>query len=135
MRISRNTVDTSKFNRKAQLSYELRLKDFEMAMQDVYDFLFDVNSQLSKKGLQRLDDMLRPAIMSGVLSDMITASMGKTLPNARGKQIFQRPPGPHCAGSLFRQCRQGERNFGDVVSICAFMSLMSGMSYKAGEIV
>ena len=85
MRISRNTVDTSKFNRKAQLPYELRLKDFEMAMQDVYDFFFDVNSQLSKKGLQRLDDMLRPAIMSGVLSDMITASMGKTLPNARGK--------------------------------------------------
>lgn len=77
MHISRNTVDTSKFNRKAQLPYELRLKDFEMAMQDVYDFFFDVNSNLSKKGLQRLDDMLRPAIMSGVLSDMITASMAK----------------------------------------------------------
>lgn len=77
MRLSRNTVDISKFNRKAQLPYELRLKDFEMAMQDVYDFFFDVNSQLSKKGLQRLDDMLRPAIMSGVLSDMITASMAK----------------------------------------------------------
>lgn len=77
MRLSRNAVDTSKFNRKAQLPYELRLKDFEMAMQDVYDFFFDVNSQLSKKGLQRLDDMLRPAIMSGVLSDMITASMAK----------------------------------------------------------
>jgi hypothetical protein len=77
MRLSRNAVDTSNFNRKAQLPYELRLKDFEMAMQDVYDFFFDVNSQLSKKGLQRLDDMLRPAIMSGVLSDMITASMAK----------------------------------------------------------
>ncbi|MHB8843192.1 MAG: hypothetical protein ACYC7L_00450 [Nitrospirota bacterium] len=75
MRIFRNTVDSSKFNRKALLPYELRLKDFEMAMQDVYDFFFDVNSNLSKKGLQRLDDMLRPAIMSGVLSDMITASM------------------------------------------------------------
>ncbi len=77
MPITRNTVDTSKFNRKAQLPYELRLKDFEMAMQDVYDFFFDVNSNLSKKGLQKLDDMLRPAIMSGVLSDMITASMAK----------------------------------------------------------
>ena len=77
MRLSRNTVDSSKFNRKAQLPYELRLKDFEMAMQDVYDFFFDVNSNLSKKGLQRLDDMLRPAIMSGVLSDMVTASMSK----------------------------------------------------------
>lgn len=44
-------------------------------MQDVYDFFFDVNSHLVDKGLQRLDDMLRPAIMSGVLSDMLTASL------------------------------------------------------------
>jgi hypothetical protein len=48
-----------------------------MAMQDVYDFFHDVNSHLSGKGLQRLDDMLRPAIMSGFLSDMLTASLAK----------------------------------------------------------
>lgn len=48
-----------------------------MAMQDVYDFFFDVNSHLLSKGLQRLDELLRPAIMSGVLSDMITASLAK----------------------------------------------------------
>jgi hypothetical protein len=70
-------VERTKFNKVAQLPYELRLRDFEMAMQDVYDFFFDVNSYLSKKGLQRLDEMLRPAIMSGVLSDMLTASLAK----------------------------------------------------------
>lgn len=48
-----------------------------MAMQDVYDFFFDVNRELVKRGLQRLDDMLRPAIMSGLLSDMLTASLAK----------------------------------------------------------
>ncbi|MEK7242792.1 MAG: hypothetical protein AAB112_01305 [Thermodesulfobacteriota bacterium] len=48
-----------------------------MAMQDVYDFFYDVNSNLARKGLQRLDDMLRPAIMSGVLSDMLSASLAK----------------------------------------------------------
>lgn len=73
----RNLVDTSKFNRDAVLPYELRLQDFQMAMQDVYDFLYDVNAHLTQKGLQRLDDMLRPAIMSGVLSDMLTASLAK----------------------------------------------------------
>jgi len=73
----RNRADVSKFNRAATLPYELRLMDFEMAMQDVYDFFFDVNSHLMGKGLQRLDDMLRPAIMSGVLSDMLTASLAK----------------------------------------------------------
>lgn len=77
MAITRNIVDASKFNKKAQLPYQLRLQDFEMAMQDVYDFFFDVNAHLVKKGLLRLDDMLRPAIMSGVLSDMLTASMAK----------------------------------------------------------
>lgn len=48
-----------------------------MAMQDVYDFFFDVNTLLLGKGLERLDNMLRPAIMSGVLSDMLTASLAK----------------------------------------------------------
>jgi len=77
MKIGRNVVDTTKFNKDCQLPYELRLKDFEIAMQDIYDFFYDVNSHLAKKGLQRLDDMLRPAIMSGVLSDMLAASLAK----------------------------------------------------------
>jgi hypothetical protein len=75
--MERNVVDNEKFNKKVVLPFELRQSDFQMAMQDVYDFFYDVNSHLSKKGLQRLDEMLRPAIMSGVLSDMITASLAK----------------------------------------------------------
>jgi hypothetical protein len=46
-------------------------------MQDVYDFFYDVNLLFQKKGLPRLDDELRPAIMSGLLSDMLTASIAK----------------------------------------------------------
>jgi hypothetical protein len=75
--IARVTADVSKFNQNAILPYELRLEDIQMAMRDVYDFFFDVNSYLADKGLQRLDDMLRPAIMSGLLSDMLTASLAK----------------------------------------------------------
>jgi hypothetical protein len=77
MPIFRNTVDIAKFNRNAGLPYELRTQDFQLAMQDVYDCFYDVNSHLSGKGLQRLDDMLRPAIMSGLISDMLTASLAK----------------------------------------------------------
>ncbi|MBI3372534.1 MAG: hypothetical protein HY017_12390 [Betaproteobacteria bacterium] len=77
MAVTRNTVDDAKFNRKAKLPYELRVDDFALAMQDIYDFFYDVNSHLVAKGLDRLDDMLRPAIMSGVLSDMLTASLAK----------------------------------------------------------
>ena len=77
MPITRNIVDRTRFNPLASLPYELRIRDFESAMQDVYDFLYDVNANLVGKGLQRLDDMLRPAIMSGILSDMVTASLAK----------------------------------------------------------
>lgn len=77
MSIVKNEFEPQSFNKKAKLPFELRLKDFEMAMQDIYDFLYDVNRGLVQRGLQRLDDMLRPAIMSGVLSDMLTASLAK----------------------------------------------------------
>jgi len=77
MAIHRNQVDETKLNGSAVLPFELRLKDFAMAMQDVYDFFHDVNIGLVERGLERLDDMLRPAIMSGLLSDMLTASLGK----------------------------------------------------------
>ena len=77
MAIYRNTVDDTKFNDNVVLPFELRVQDFHLAIQDVYDFFFDVNSHLIEKGLQRLDDMVRPAIMSGLLSDMLTASLAK----------------------------------------------------------
>ena len=75
--MTRKTVDSAKFNGKAKLPFELRLEDFSLALQDIYDFFHDVNSHLVGKGLDRLDDMLRPAIMSGVLSDMLTASLAR----------------------------------------------------------
>ena len=75
--IVRNQANSAGFNQNASLPFQLRLKDFELAMQDIYDFFFDVNVLLTSKGLQRLDDMLRPAIMSGLLSDMLTASLAK----------------------------------------------------------
>ena len=77
MPVTRNRVAEDGFNKAAVLPYELRLEDFKLAIQDVYDFFFDVNFRLVEKGLDRLDDMLRPAIMSGVLSDMLTASLAK----------------------------------------------------------
>lgn len=75
--VQRNVVDAGKLNTASRLPFELRLEDFRRAMQDVYDFFFDVNTGLVAKGLDRLDDTLRPAIMSGVLSDMLAASLAK----------------------------------------------------------
>lgn len=77
MPIIRNRVVQEGFNQQASLPYQLRLLDFQLAMQDAYDFFYDVNTGLIDRGLERLDDLLRPAIMSGVLSDMLTASLAK----------------------------------------------------------
>jgi hypothetical protein len=76
MPISRNRPKPEHFNPAATLPFELRL-DFSIALQDIYDFFFDVNSFLTNKGLRRLDNMLRPAIMSGLLSDLLTESLAK----------------------------------------------------------
>jgi hypothetical protein len=73
----RRSPDPNKFNRSATLPYELRVEDFALAMQDVYDFFADINGHLGSKGLHRLDDMLRAANMSGLISDMLTASLAK----------------------------------------------------------
>jgi hypothetical protein len=74
---SRNVPDSGKFNRNRALPFNLRIEDFKMAMQDVYDFFYDVNTHFFARGLERLDDTLRPAIMSGLLSDMLTVSLAK----------------------------------------------------------
>ena len=75
--MQRSTVDRSAFNPGANLPFELRPADFELAMQDIYDFFFDVNSALAQRGLDRLDEILRPAAMSGLLSDMLSASLAR----------------------------------------------------------
>lgn len=67
----------SKFSQAPNLPYGLRITDIQMAMQDVYDFFFDVNSHLHSNGLARLDDMLRPANLTGTISDMLTDTLAK----------------------------------------------------------
>jgi hypothetical protein len=75
--IARQQVDLAKFNPAPTLPYNLRVLDFHSAMQDVYDFFHDVNVHFRDRSLPRLDDMLRPAICSGVISDMLTESLAK----------------------------------------------------------
>lgn len=78
MPIEHQRVNQAAFTDAPVLPYELRLLDFESAMQDVYDFFFDVNTHLVvDKKLPRLEDTLRKAILSGTLSDMLTASLAK----------------------------------------------------------
>ena len=92
MPLVRNIVDQEGFNRDLALPYQLRIDDFRLALTDVYDFFFDVNEHLTSKGLRRLDDMLRPAILSGVLSDMLTASLARHSRTLVENQYFNGHP-------------------------------------------
>jgi hypothetical protein len=49
MAVIRNALEPAAFNPSASLPYELRLDDFRLAMQNVYDFFFDVNTHLVKR--------------------------------------------------------------------------------------
>ena len=70
-------MDADAFNSGLDLPYSLRLLDFQMAMQDVYDFLYDVDSNLLTRSLPRFESMLRPAILSGILSDLLTSNLAR----------------------------------------------------------
>jgi hypothetical protein len=76
--IKRNKVE-GVFNPDLPLPFELRPQDFELAIQDLYDLFFDLNGTLQAKGLGRLEDILerRKATLSGLLSDLLTASLGR----------------------------------------------------------
>jgi hypothetical protein len=69
--------DPTKFNQEAILPYQLRLADFDLAMRDIYDLLFDINTAMVSRGLKRLEEIVRPAIFSGILSDALTAAVAK----------------------------------------------------------
>ena len=75
--VQRSLVDVDAFNSDLELPYSLRLQDFQMAMQDVYDFLYDVDSHLVARSLRRFESMLRPAILSGILSDLLTSNLAR----------------------------------------------------------
>jgi len=49
MPAERNRPKHDCFNRTAVLPFQLRLEDFEIAMQDVYDLFYDVNTGLLEK--------------------------------------------------------------------------------------
>ena len=88
----RNTVDPDRFNVGVALPYSLRTMDFQIAMQDVYDLFHDVNSLLVARGLRRLEEMLRPAAMSGVISDLLTASLAKHARSLTENKYFNGHP-------------------------------------------
>ena len=88
----RNIVDPGKFNDTAELPFSLRPMDFQIAMQDVYDLFHDINSLLLARSLKRFEEMLRPAAMSGLISDLLTASLASHARSLTENRYFNGHP-------------------------------------------
>lgn len=65
------------FNYELELPYNLRVNDFASAMDDLYVTLAHLNDGLTSRGLLRIEESVRGAIYSGLLSDMIVAALAQ----------------------------------------------------------
>ena len=61
----------------AKLPYDLRVAEVRAAMDDMYDFLYNVNSFLTGRGYDRFEEMLAGAAYSGVMSELVVQSLSK----------------------------------------------------------
>lgn len=60
-----------------QLPYGLKKRDFQNAMEALYDFFYVVNSKLMENGLDWMERLVRPAAVSNMVSDMTAAAIAK----------------------------------------------------------
>ena len=79
----RQTLDASRFNPAANLPFELRLKDFELAIQDVCDFFFDVNVTLAGMRVANLERAQRHWIGTASRNCAHSGSIGLVSRRAR----------------------------------------------------
>jgi len=70
-------IDQGGFNLNCRLPYELRVSDFESAMRDLYDLLRDINTTLEERHLRRIEESVRPAIFTGMISDLMAAGLAQ----------------------------------------------------------
>lgn len=75
--ISRPMLHPRGLNLSATLPYELRVSEVRSAMEDIYDFLHNVNSFLIDKGWERLEETLSGATFSGLMSELVVQSLSK----------------------------------------------------------
>jgi hypothetical protein len=73
--VERARVNSAGFNEELELPYALRLEMFAIAMDDIYEMLHNLNTGLASRGLLPLENSVRGAIYSGMLSDLLTEAM------------------------------------------------------------
>lgn len=75
--VNRPNLHPRGFNHDVHLPYGFRVAEARAALEDVYDFLYNVNTFLTSKGWERLEETLMAATFSGVISEMVVQSISK----------------------------------------------------------
>jgi hypothetical protein len=75
--IDRPTLHPKGFSAQTALPYDLRAAEVRAAMDDLYDFLYNVNTFLTSRGYERMEELLAGAVYSGVVSELVVQSLSK----------------------------------------------------------
>lgn len=75
--IDRATLHPKGFNEGVALPYGLRASEIKAAIDDIYDFLYNVNRFLVERGWDRLEETLSAATFSGVMSELVVEGSSK----------------------------------------------------------
>jgi hypothetical protein len=75
--IDRATLHPKGWNEKVNLPYGLRPSEIKAAIDDIYDFLHNVNRFLIERGWDRLEETLSAATFSGVMSELVVEGVSK----------------------------------------------------------
>ncbi len=75
--VDRATLHPRGFNEGAALPYGLRVAEIKAALDDIYDFLYNVNRFLVERGWDRLEETLSAATFSGVVSELVVEGVSK----------------------------------------------------------
>jgi hypothetical protein len=73
--IDRPNLHPRGFNPHVELPYGLRSAEVRAGIEDIYDFLYNVNRFLTGKGWHRLEETLSGAAFSGMMSELVVQSM------------------------------------------------------------
>jgi len=73
----RPTLHPRGFRPQVTLPYGLRPAEIRAAMDDLYDFLYNVNNFLTSRGYDRLEETLAGAMFSGLMSELVVQSVSR----------------------------------------------------------
>jgi hypothetical protein len=75
--VERATLHPKGFSETIQLPYGLRASEVKAALDDIYDFLYNINRFLTERGWDRLEETLSAATFSGVISELVVEGVSK----------------------------------------------------------